>query len=86
MTSRTKKTLDSPNFESILKSLTGLVERLENEELSMDQSLAAFETGIALCRTAQHSLADAEQKVRMLVERSGDPACETFGSDEGPAG
>ncbi|MEE4297874.1 MAG: exodeoxyribonuclease VII small subunit [Pseudomonadales bacterium] len=57
------------DFEAALAELEGLVERMERGELSLDDSLGAFERGIHLTRTCQRALADAEQRVRLLLER-----------------
>jgi exodeoxyribonuclease VII small subunit len=40
--------------------------------------LQAFERGIALSRSCQKALEDAEQKVRMVVEKNGKEELETF--------
>lgn len=57
------------DFEAALAELEGLVERMERGELTLDDSLGAFERGIHLTRTCQRALADAEQRVRVLLER-----------------
>ena len=64
-----KKTLD---FEQSLTELQTLVERLESGELSLEESLGAFEQGIRLPRECQTSLSQAEQKVQILLERDGE--------------
>lgn len=53
-------------------SLQTLVERLESGELSLEESLGAFEQGIRLTRECQTSLSQAEQKVQILLERDGE--------------
>ncbi|MNL87536.1 Exodeoxyribonuclease 7 small subunit [compost metagenome] len=55
-----------------------LVEHLENGELSLEDSLTAFEEGIRLTRDCQGALAQAEQKVQILLERDGELAPEPF--------
>ncbi|MBK5004935.1 MULTISPECIES: exodeoxyribonuclease VII small subunit [Pseudomonas] len=72
---RKKASLD---FEQSLAELQALVERLENGELSLEDSLAAFEQGIALTRDCQGALAQAEQKVQILLERDGELAAQPF--------
>ncbi|HSX70009.1 exodeoxyribonuclease VII small subunit [Pseudomonas subflava] len=64
-----KKAVD---FETSLAELQSLVERLESGELSLEDSLGAFEQGIRLTRECQASLAQAEQKVQQLLERDGE--------------
>lgn len=65
---RKKTALD---FEQSLTDLQALVERLENGQLSLEDSLTAFEQGIGLTRDCQDALAAAEVKVQQLLERDG---------------
>lgn len=66
---RKKVALD---FEQSLAELQQLVERLESGELSLEDSLTCFEQGIRLTRDCQAALAQAEQKVQILLERNGE--------------
>ncbi|HKM37219.1 MAG TPA: exodeoxyribonuclease VII small subunit [Thiopseudomonas sp.] len=65
---RQKKT---PVFEQSLDELQVLVERLESGDLSLEDSLATFEQGIALTRECQSALQDAEQRINVLLEKNG---------------
>lgn len=69
------------DFEQSLTDLQTLVERLENGELSLEDSLTAFEQGIRLTRDCQGALAQAEQKVQMLLERDGELVEEALDED-----
>jgi exodeoxyribonuclease VII small subunit len=62
-----KKTDEKLDFEQALQELETLVDRLEKGDLSLEESLQAFERGITLTRTCQSALEDAEQKVRQLT-------------------
>ncbi|MCM2321181.1 MAG: exodeoxyribonuclease VII small subunit [Pseudomonas sp.] len=64
----------APDFEQSLTELQTLVERLESGELSLEDSLAAFEQGIRLTRECQGALSQAEQKVQILLGESGETA------------
>ncbi|UVE18331.1 exodeoxyribonuclease VII small subunit [Pseudomonas sp. LS44] len=75
-----KKT--SPDFEQSLTELQTLVERLESGELSLEDSLTTFEQGIRLTRECQGALAQAEQKVQILLERDGELQEAPFDADE----
>jgi exodeoxyribonuclease VII small subunit len=66
---RTKKT---PDFETSLTELEQLVNRMEQGDMPLADALQAFEQGIALTRDCQGILDQAEQKVRMLVEKDGE--------------
>lgn len=73
---------DPPRFEAALEELEALVERMESGSLSLDDSLAAFERGIHLTRECQRSLSEAEQRVRVLMEREdGSLAAEPAAAD-----
>lgn len=69
------------NFESALKELETLVERMEKGEISLEQSLKDFERGIELTRTCQKALKEAEQKVQILMEKDGQADVQTFNSE-----
>lgn len=64
-----KQSSPSPvDFEKTLQDLEALVERLEQGELSLEESLREFERGISLTRSCQQALRDAEQRVKTLTE------------------
>ena len=71
----------APDFEQSLAELQTLVERLESGELSLEDSLGAFEQGIRLTRECQGALAQAEQKVQILLERDGELAAQPFDAE-----
>lgn len=60
------------NFEESLKALEALVNTMEAGDLSLEDSLAAFEQGIKLSRECQEALSAAEQKVALLMEQQGE--------------
>ncbi|MDG1582175.1 exodeoxyribonuclease VII small subunit [Pseudomonas sp. GOM6] len=70
------------DFETSLAELQTLVERLESGELSLEDSLGAFEQGIRLTRDCQAALAQAEQKVQILLERDGELEEAPFDADQ----
>jgi len=55
------------DFEQALQDLEGLVGAMEEGELSLEDSLQAFEKGIKLTRECQSALKQAEQKVQVLI-------------------
>ena len=61
-----------------MRDLEELVERLEQGDLPLEESLAAFERGVMLTRACQTALKDAEQKVEILLKKNGEPAVEAF--------
>jgi exodeoxyribonuclease VII small subunit len=70
------------SFEHALDELEQLVQRMEKGDQSLDESLAAYERGVALYRECQKALELAEQRVRLLA----DPADPASGSDFEPLG
>jgi len=72
---------DDISFEQALSELEALVERMESGELSLEESLASFEQGIALTRRCQQALEQAEQKVKILTANTPEAATEPFDSD-----
>ena len=73
------------DFEQSLSTLEALVKRMEQGDMTLEESLQAFETGIALTRECQARLAAAEQQVSKLVEQQGNIQLEAFNADEGEA-
>ena len=51
--------------------LEELVERMEDGEQSLEDSLIDFERGIALTRSCQKSLQETEQKIQQRIEKNG---------------
>ena len=62
----TQKKQSIPDFEASLAELESIVQRLEQGELPLEESLRQFERGVALTRSCQKSLRQAEQKIRVL--------------------
>ncbi len=58
------------DFERSLDELEALVAKLEHGEMSLDDSLKAFERGIALYRSCHGALEQAELKVKLLLDPS----------------
>jgi exodeoxyribonuclease VII small subunit len=58
------------DFEKALAELEKQVTLLESGDLSLEESLKSFEAGIRLTRECQQALTEAEQKVRILLEKS----------------
>ena len=58
-------------FETSLQELEKTVRELESGDLPLEQALSAFEKGIGLTRECQKALEEAEQKVRILLEKDG---------------
>jgi exodeoxyribonuclease VII small subunit len=66
------------SFEASLQELEKLVEKMEQSDMGLEESLQAFEKGIALTRKCQQALREAEQKVQVLVEKNSQHELEAF--------
>ena len=56
------------DFEQSLEALEQLVDRMEHGDMSLEESLAAYERGVGLYRHCQTALEQAELRVRMLTD------------------
>lgn len=68
----------APDFETSLALLEELVTRMENGDMSLEESLREFENGIKLVQSCQKSLAEAEQKVQILLSDADSATPEPF--------
>lgn len=59
---------DKESFESSLEKLEEIVEKLEEPDLPLDQSLKLFEDGIKQARFCETRLREAEGKVEKLIQ------------------
>jgi exodeoxyribonuclease VII small subunit len=58
------------SFEESLAELENIVEKLENGQLSLDESLLLFDTGIKLVKECDTKLRNAQQQVEKLIEEN----------------
>ena len=58
------------SFEESLAELENIVQKLENGQLSLDESLLLFDKGIRLVRECDTMLKNTEQKVEKLIEEN----------------
>lgn len=64
----TKKDSQELKFEAAIADLELVVEQLESGDLSLEESLAAFEKGVGLVRYCNQKLSEVEKKVELLVK------------------
>ncbi len=62
------KKKDTVNFEASLQKLKKIIEKLEDGEISLEESVKSFEEGIGLVKECQKQLAQAELKVKKLLD------------------
>ena len=71
------------DFEKAFQKLETIVQRLESEELPLDESLRLFEEGIGLSRFCHQRLEEVEKKIELiLADAKGQPVTEPFEDDE----
>ena len=70
-------------FEKALARLEEILTKLEGAEVSLDESLALFEEGVALSKQCNTMLDKAEQKVLMFEKNEeGEPTLSEFADRE----
>ena len=62
----TKK--DTLNFEVSLQKLEKIIEKLEDGDISLEESVKSFEEGVGLVKECQKQLSQAELKVKKLLD------------------
>ena len=71
------------DFEKAFQQLEKIVQRLEGEELPLDESLQLFEEGIKLSRFCHQRLEEVEKKIELiLADAKGQPVVEPFEDEE----
>lgn len=58
------------NFEKALAELEKTIEQLERGELTLEESVKQFERGVNLIKSCQSALAQADKRVRVLIEKN----------------
>jgi exodeoxyribonuclease VII small subunit len=67
MSNQELKPIDQMTFREAMAELEGIVGKLESNTLELEESLAAYERGVALLRDLQGRLTGAQQKVDVLM-------------------
>jgi exodeoxyribonuclease VII small subunit len=57
------------SFEQQLEELEGIVNAMEQGELSLEDALKQFEQGVKLTKSCQSLLDNARQKIKILTEQ-----------------
>lgn len=61
------------SFEEMMKRLDEISNVMDNEQLSLDESMKYYEEGIKLCNKLYKDLNEAEGKVKILMEGKEEP-------------
>lgn len=74
-----KKETESIKFESAVKRLEEIVNKLEGGDLSLDDSIKLFEEGVRLYQVCIKRLDEAEKKVEILLkDKNGNKMLKSF--------
>ena len=58
----------SQSFEEMMKELESIVNKLDNETVSLEESLDLYQRGMKLSASCNETLKNAEEKVNELVK------------------
>jgi exodeoxyribonuclease VII small subunit len=61
------------SFEEQMSELEALIEKLEGESLSLEDSLLTFEQAMELGRQCALRLEQAQQRINALIQETGQP-------------
>jgi len=56
------------NFEELMAKLEEITNKLEKENLSLDESVAVFEEGMEISKKCSEKLENAEKRITMLLD------------------
>ena len=59
---------DQQSFEEMMQELENIVQKLDNETVSLEESLELYQRGMKLSATCDATLKDAEKKVNQLIK------------------
>lgn len=59
---------DSKSFETMMQELEEIVQKLDNETVSLEESLSLYQRGMKLSATCDKTLKEAEKKVNELIQ------------------
>ncbi len=70
-------------FETSLQDLEKIVRKLEDGDLSLEESLKLFEDGVKLSRECQERLNQAERRIEVLLkDENGSPTLEILKAED----
>ena len=70
------------DFEQSMQALEDLVGRMEAGEMTLEESLAAYERGVGLYRRCQGALEQAELRIRLLADPAQPEQARPFDADD----
>jgi exodeoxyribonuclease VII small subunit len=69
-------------FEEMLEKLEKIVHRMEEGNITLEESIAAFEEGVRLSRSCAKKLDEAQRKVELLLQQNGELKTAPFAGED----
>ena len=69
------------NFEELMVKLEDITNKLEKEQLSLDESVKLFEEGMQISKECNNKLEDAEKKITILINQNNEIKEENFNTE-----
>ena len=70
------------NFEELIEKLEEITNKLEKEQLSLDESVKLFEEGMNISKECNSKLEDAEKRITILINKNDEIKEENFIPEE----
>ena len=70
------------NFEELIEKLENITNKLEKEQLSLDESVKLFEEGMNISKECNSKLEDAEKRITILINKNDEIKEENFIPEE----
>ena len=70
------------NFEELIEKLEEITNKLEKEQLSLDESVKLFEKGMQISKECNSKLEDAENRITILINQNNELKEENFIPEE----
>lgn len=69
-------------FEELIEKLEDITNKLEKEQLSLDESVKLFEEGMEISKECNSKLEDAEKRITILINQNDELKEENFIPEE----
>jgi len=73
---------EESNFEDLMEKLEEITNKLEKEQLSLDESVKLFEEGMRISKECNSKLEDAEKRITILINQNDEIKEENFIPEE----
>ena len=70
------------NFEELMVKLEDITNKLEKEQLSLDESVKLFEEGMQISKECNNKLEDAEKRITILINENNEIKEENFNPED----